>query len=98
MEVKFGNIVEVSKKNYVVVEANINKSDDDLRGDSYYAYQFKTISEEDFRLKKENPKEKLWTIKDLSSMHGPNEIRLTNIKITGKVKFKKETKTVYIPV
>jgi len=96
MEIKSGQVVEIVKHSYVVVASEVVKSEDRLRGDYYYAHHFKTIPKEDFLSGKENIKEKTWTIKDLSSMHGPNEVCLKNIKIVDKVNFKKETIVKYV--
>jgi len=97
MDIRVGNVVKINKKEHVVVDAKVDVSEDKMRGDSYYAYQFKTISREDFDAGKENPKEKVWTIKDISSMHGPNEILSSKIEITDQVKIAKKVTTVYKP-
>lgn len=95
--VNVGNVLKIDKKSLVVVESNIEVSEDRIRGDSYSRQQFKTISLADFNESKENPNEKVWTIKDLSSMHGDNEIISTKIEIVDQVKLVKTVKTTYKP-
>lgn len=95
--VNIGNIIKIDKKTFVVVESNIEVSEDRMRQEKYFCYQFKTISLADFNESKESPKEKLWTIKDFSSMHGDNEIMFDKIEIIDQVKLVKTTKTTYRP-
>ncbi|MBC7475663.1 MAG: hypothetical protein H7263_15360 [Candidatus Sericytochromatia bacterium] len=95
--INIGNVLRIDKKSYVVVDSNIEVSEDRLRGDSYSCHQFETISLDDFNESKEDPKEKLWTIKDISSMHGVNEIMFNKIEIIDQVKLVKTTKTTYKP-
>ena len=97
MDIRVGNVVRITKKDYVVVGKENEVSEDRLRGDAYYAYKFTTVSREDFDSAKENPKEKTWTIKDISSMHGSNEILSSKIEIVDQVKIAKAVTTVYKP-
>jgi hypothetical protein len=96
MEIKSGQIIQIQKNNYVVVETSITRSKNSLNGNFSYAHHFNAVPKDDFFAGKENLKEKKWTIKDLSSIHGPNEIRLKNIKIVDKVNFKKQTTVKYV--
>lgn len=96
MDIRVGNVVRITKKDYVVVGKE-NKVSKDGWGDAYYAYNFTTVSREDFDSAKENPKEKTWTIKDISSMHGSNEILSSKIEIVDQVKIAKAVTTVYKP-
>lgn len=80
MDIKVGNVVRMLKKDWVVIEkdslvAPVSK------GDDLHADIFTTISKEDFDNAKVNPKEKTWTIKDISTMHSPNEILSSKIEI-----------------
>lgn len=94
MEIKAGQVIEIVKNCYIVVATKLVKSCNELSNNSYYS--FKTIPKDDFISGKENIKEKEWTIKDLSSMHGPNEVRLKNIKLIDEISLKKETITKYL--
>ena len=97
MDIRLGNVVRIDEKDYVVINKENEVSEDRLRGDKYYAYKFTTISKEDFNSSKEDPNEKVWTIKDISSMHGPNEILSSKIEIVDNVKIEKSVTTVYRP-
>lgn len=97
MDIRVGNVVRIMKKDLVVINTENEVSEDRMRGDSYYAYKFTTVSREDFDNAKENPKEKTWTIKDISSMHGPNEVLSSKIEIVDQVKIAKAVTTVYRP-
>lgn len=93
MEIRTGQVLEIVKKIYIVVGTEITFS---KHKNNCYAHHFKTISKEDFLSKKQNLKNKTWTIKDISSMHGENEIRISNIKLMDKINLKKEVITKYL--
>lgn len=93
MKLNIGNVIKItgSLTPLVVIETNLEISKE------LYAEHFTTISKEDFDNGKENPKEKVWTLKDLSTMHGSNEIRSHKVEIIDQVSISKKTTTVYKP-
>lgn len=93
MKLNPGNIIKItgSEIPLVVIDTNLEISKD------LYAEHFTTITKEDFDNAKENPKEKVWTFKDLSTMHGSNELRSHKVEIIDQVSISKKTTTVYKP-
>lgn len=97
MDIIKGKVLKIKGKQLVVVHTEQETSQDRMRGDWYSAFHFTTISKEDFEVGKPNPKEKKWTVSDMSSMHGANEILKKDIEIIDSVKIKEEVVKVYKP-